>query len=201
MEAEVPLSIFTAFVSAPTGATQLAKVQEAKQKYDPRTDFYKPLREATQRSIFAHDPVHVHRAAAKASPTRREQYLLCAGGLDKWLKKTDYELVERLSSIKYSCGDLTIIVTTEFLLRIGGEAALVKPFLRQDELTRDAKNAFSFLVAETHGKLHGAEPLLLVAREAKLRKGFPTKGAATIVRTSALTHGVWTDNLLALPRY
>ncbi|MEA2453472.1 MAG: hypothetical protein QOG04_2182 [Actinomycetota bacterium] len=198
MAAEVPLSIFTAFVSAPTGAAQLAIVQEAKQKYDPRTDFYKALREATQRSIFTHDPTYVHRAAAKASPTRREQYLACAIGLDKWLKKTSYDFVERLSSIKYTCGDLTIIVTTEFLLKIGDDMALVKPFLRQDELTRDAKNAFSFLVGETHGKTHKAEPLLLIAREAKLRRGYPTKGAATIVRAEADKFvSMWRNNQVA----
>jgi hypothetical protein len=195
---EVPLSIFTAFVSASTGAAQLAIVQEAKQEYDPRTDFYKPLREATQRAIYSHDPAPVHRAADKASPTRREQYLACAAGLDKWLKKADYDFVERLSSIKYPCGDLTIIVTTEFLLKVGGERVLVKPFLRQDELTRDAKNAFSFLVAETHGKVYKAEPLLLIAREAKLRRGHPTKGAATIVRAEADKFvSMWRNNQVA----
>lgn len=198
MDAEVPLSIFTAFVSAPTGAAQLAKVQEAKQKYDPRNDFYKPLREATQRSIFTKDPVHVQRAAAKASAARREQYMKCANGLERWLSKTTYEFVDRLSSMKYTCGDLTIIVTTEFLLRINGAPSLVKPFLRQDELTRDARNAFSFLVRETHGQLHKAEPQLLVAREARLRKGFPTKGAATIVRAEADKFvSMWRNNQVA----
>lgn len=132
-----------------------------------------------------------HRPAASSN-------VRCAAGLDKWLKKSDYEFVERLSSVKYPCGDLTIIVTIEFLLKIGGDMALVKPFLRQDEFTRDAKNAFSFLVAETHGKLYKAQPLLLVAREAKLQKGRPTRSAATIVRAEADKFvSMWRSNQVA----
>lgn len=107
-------------------------------------------------------------------------------------------MVERLSPIKYPCGDLTINVTTDFALNIDGALVLLKPFLRQDLLTRDARNAFSFLVRETHGAIHAGEPRLLVAREAKLSRGYPTKGAATILKAEAGKFlSTWRSNRVA----
>lgn len=198
LETAVPLSIFTAFVSAPTGAGRLAKVAEAQEKYDPRHDFYKPLREAAVRSIVTKDPRHVHRAAEHAHQTRRDHYSACALGLEKWMKKTSYEVVERPGSILWESAGLGISVTPELLLRIDETLVLVKLYLRQDPLTRDGKNAFSFLVATTHGKALKAEPRLLVLRSAQLQQGHPPRGIAKIVEGEvAMFLSLWRSDKVA----
>lgn len=185
MEAEVPLSIFTAFVSAPTGAARLAKVAEAQQEYDPRHDFYKPLREAAVRTLVTRDPGFVHHAAGAAHESRRGQYAICARGLEAWMRKTDYKVLERPKSVGWESGGLVVNVTPEFLLEVKGELTLVKLFLRQDPLTRDGRNAFSYLVSKTHGRSLKGEPQLLVARSSQLQQGHPPRGIAKIVEGEA----------------
>lgn len=197
MEPEVPLSTFTAFISS-TGAGQLAKVEELREKYDPQFDFYLRLRDAAKRAIFSHDASHVYRAAEHTTDKKQDAYTKCARGIDTWLSKTEYDFVQYLDPIKFNCGELPINVTTDFLLRIRGELSFVKVYLRQDAPTRDARNAFSYLVTQTHGKLFEAEPMLLVAREAKLLKGYPTKGAPKIVKAEAAKFlSMWRSNKVA----
>lgn len=198
MEAEVPLSIFTAFVSAPTGAARLAKVAEAQQKYDPRHDYYKPLREAAVRTLVTHDASHVHQAAERAHQSRQDHYFACATGLEKWITKTAYQVIERPKSVRWKSGELVINVTPELLLRVGSSSTLVKLYLRQDPLTRDGRNAFSFLVSTTHRYVAEAEPQLLLLRTAQLQRGHPPRGAEKIVKAeAAMFLSMWRSNKAA----
>lgn len=198
VEAEVPLSIFSAFVSAPTGAARLAKVIEAKERYDPRRDFYRELREAAIKTLVTGDLVHVRRTAERAHETRGDHYRTCAAGLERWMHKNDYQVIERPKSGRWESAHLVIIINPELLVRIRGSLFLIKLYLRQDTLTRDGINAFSFLVSTTQGKAATAEPRLLVLRASQLQNARPPKGIAHIVASEAAAFAsMWKNSQVA----
>lgn len=184
MEAETPISIFTTFISLRTGSARRAKVREAQDPYDPQHDFYRQLRTGAVASIVTRDPRHVSAAVERAHSSKVEQYRLCARGLEKWIKKTHYDQIDRPRPRRITIGDLQIQVNPEMTLRVHGTHHLVKFLTRQDPLTRDALNAYAYLLDLSHGAAH-LVPALLDLRKGRILTPKPSRDTETIVESEA----------------
>jgi len=136
----VSFTVFIDFVTA-TGISRLTKARNAKKQaeedYDPKTDFYKPLRdtiiqmheEGKGKSVlndFLEGPIY---------PRKLGHYRDCIQSYIKWMGRKNFEW-SGCTTVHWKHGDIDIRVTPELGLRINGQEHLVKLHFKPPELSK-----------------------------------------------------------------
>lgn len=136
---KVPLATFVDFVHA-SGMKRITIVRKAKyEPYDPRTDFYKPLREAIaefHRCGASDEKLLTDLPQRQTDEKKRSGY---PGLVNAYLKFTRKHAVvwSRIPpKLTWATDDLSVAVNPELAVELDGQATLLKLWFRKDALDR-----------------------------------------------------------------
>ena len=148
----VSLTDFVDFVSK-SGRPKLTQVQHVKwrPKYDPKTDFWRPLREAIidfHRTNQSQKSVLDGALAGITHKPKLTAYPVALAGYKKFLgKKTIQALPEVRSS--WNQGNLNVIVNPELTLSIQGTAHVVKLYFKAEPLSMKNAELILLMMADS----------------------------------------------------
>lgn len=147
----ISLTEFIDFMVA-TGTSRLTKVRQAKcrEPYDPRTDYWKPLRDGI---VAFHNPANTKGKAqyfnelvAAAHPSKVNAYAEVSDNYKKFLgRKTITKLTVERST--WTHGNLTVRINPEIFLNIDGSRKLIKLYFKQDPLSKAKTDAILTLMS------------------------------------------------------
>jgi hypothetical protein len=162
----VPLSKFVEFTIA-QGTSRVRIVADSKKKYEPQRDFYKRLREITQRQFIEGWNGAAYKEAIKKAATSKKlnSYEACRKGVTKWAGG------KRLSASKggskiWSAGGLDVRVNPELDLSVNGEDFSTKLHFALDEPSGPRLETLFFLLSAKAPK--GRSPAVLDLRRGRL---------------------------------
>lgn len=159
------------------GSTRITNVRKAikrdGEQYDPRTDYWRQLREAIQ-DEFKHgwrgDQSLSAISRVSPNPKKVENYALCVDGLRRWTKGQTFGNARRESG-RWDAYGLTVRVNPELLLTVGDSLHSVKLYFGADKLSKASTRTMLHLLATANG---AASPAILDLRRGNL----VTRGAA-----------------------
>lgn len=162
----VPLSKFVEF-SVAQGTSRVRIAAESKKDYEPQRDFYKRLREITQRQFIDGWNAAAYKQAIKkaATPKKLASYEECRKGLTKWAKGKN--LVGRKGTTAlWRAGALEVRVNPELRLSVDGDAYSTKLYFARDEPSRPRVECLLYLLGEESPANH--HPAILDLRRGSL---------------------------------
>lgn len=170
--ASVTLTTFMDFVVA-SGTRKVTCVRRAKkqygQKYDPRTDFYKPLREGI---IDMHkkglETSYLDEVLAKVTdPKKLTSYPRCIEGYCKCLgeKLADYSPCKPL---KWKANGLEVRVNPEVVLTIDGRRYAVKLYFKAEPIPQGAITPMLRMIEMSVPKSMRVKPAIIDLQHAKM---------------------------------
>lgn len=136
----ISLTEFIDFTVA-IGTSRLTKVKQAKcrEAYDPRTDYWKPLREAI---VAFHNPAnklgkdaYFKEFLEDVHASKETAYTTVVDNYKKFLGR---KVVAKLQNQKtnWTHGKLTVRINPELFLNINGSRELIKLYFKQDKLSK-----------------------------------------------------------------
>ena len=184
--ASVTLTTFMDYVVA-SGTRKITLVRNAKtqyqREYDPRADFYKPLREGIiEMHKAGRDLSYLDRVLSRMTDAKKltsypkciEGYAACLGD-----KHVDYSAC---TPKKWASGGLEVRVNPELLLTIDGEQYMVKLYFKADPIPRGAVAPMLRMVQVSIPKSTKAKPAILDLQHAKLHEE-PTRSEFGCIAT------------------
>jgi hypothetical protein len=183
---DISMTTFVDFAAA-SGPSRLTVTRLAKQRYekgyDPRTDYWRPLRKAIAKSFEAgYDRTALEDALRDVvDPKKLSNYRLCADALDGWARKQDFAPMKARKK-SWASGQLQVTVNPELCGDIGGAVHAIKLYFRADALSKARSDVALGLLQETFGKRTSVG--VLDVRRGKLF--IPTREIADL---DALLHG------------
>jgi len=155
----VPLTKFVEFTVA-QGTSRVRVVSESKQDYAPQRDFYKRLREITQRQFVNGWNAAAYKQSIKKAATSKKanSYETCRAGVTKWAKGK--EIAGRKGSPGlWTAGGLDVKVNPELRLTVDGKKYSAKLYFARDELSRPRIESLLYLLSEEAPAGHAAAVL------------------------------------------
>lgn len=136
---KIPLSTFIDFVHC-AGVKRISVVKGAKyDKYDPKSDFYKPLRDAIDefhRGGETNASILLHLPASLSDPKKRNAYPALINAYLRFVKKHRVSRVHAAPKAEWNSGSLTVAVNPELAVEIDGKPHLIKLWLRTESIDR-----------------------------------------------------------------
>jgi len=175
----VPLSNFLDFVLK-SGTPKLTVVQQFKQqdKYDPKTDFYKKLREEVISCLSRGKNVtSLMPWADTVTEKKRKAYRLAVGGVGKFIGRKAIQWFEPPRQ-NHELGPMTVIVNPELGLVLNGQPHVIKLYLKDEPLKGNRAELILHLMRTSLGPdVDGKKLGVLDARAGKLFSAIPkTRG-------------------------
>jgi hypothetical protein len=172
MAASVALTTFMDFVVA-SGTRRITCVRKAKkqygQKYDPRTDFYKPLREGiVEIHKTGGDMSRLANVLAKVTdPKKLTSYPKCLSGYSECLADKSTVYVPFKPRIWHSSG-LDVRVSPEVMLEIDGERFAIKLYFKAEPIPQSAIAPMLRMIELSVPKSAEAKPAVIDLQRAKM---------------------------------
>lgn len=117
--------------------------------YEPSHDFYRQFRIAITEGIAnGDDALRVRRAVDGCIPKRRSHYEALATGWNHWRRSKDLEVFSQRR--EWHDSGLEVTVSPQFIYRARRDTFLVWPYFKEAELSRDAIQAATRLIEQTH---------------------------------------------------
>lgn len=162
----VHLSAFVDFTVA-QGTARVACVSDSNREYDPRTDFYKGLRERTVRQFIEGWNAQAFRRSVKEvkNPRKQASYEACRAGLTQWARGKTIT-ASRAPNRTWEAAGLQVKVNPELRLTVDEEKYVVKLYFKADEMTAARRENTLFLLSETAPQ--GVDAAILDARRGEL---------------------------------
>jgi hypothetical protein len=151
-----PLSKFVEF-SVAQGTSRVRIVADSKKDYEPQRDFYKRLREITQRQFVDGWDATVYRQAIRkaATPKKLASYEECRKGITKWAKEKELSASKGKSNI-WRAGALEVKVNPELRLQVDGEPYSTKLYFARESPSRPRIECLLYLLEEEAPPKHHA---------------------------------------------
>jgi hypothetical protein len=170
---DISLTDFVDF-TIKSGPAQYTKVKEvfARGEYDPRTDFWKPLRDCIRefhKGKRALESVLIGLSDSK----KATRYPQAVTGYTRFLKKNKPN-VFTVPSWKWTYGDLSVKVNPEVGFELADKKFAVKLYFKDEALTNLRLRIVFALMAEVIPAGLGLVPAVLDVSSAKLRVGRPS---------------------------
>lgn len=194
----ISLTEFIDFMVA-TGTSRLTKVRQAKCRddYDPRTDYWKPLRDGI---VAFHDPANAKsknqyfsELVAGTHPNKIKAYTDVSDNYKRFLgRKTITKLPIARST--WTHGDLTVRINPEIFLNIDGSRNLIKLYFKQDPLSKAKTDAILTLMsAALPATARVDEYAIYDGRNNRLiRAAAPAPGLMVLIRAEAAAYSlIW----------
>lgn len=170
--ASVTLTTFMDYVVA-SGTRKITLVKNAKTQYkrgyDPRTDFYKPLREGIiEMHRDGYDLSHLDGVLSRMTDAKKlTSYPKCIEGYAACLegKRVDYSVCKPK---KWASGGLEVRVNPELLLTIDGEPYMMKLYFKADPIPRGAVAPMLRMIQLAIPRSTKAKPAILDLQHGKL---------------------------------
>ncbi|HET8956129.1 MAG TPA: hypothetical protein VFN18_10775 [Solirubrobacterales bacterium] len=162
----VPLSKFVEFTVA-QGTSRVRIVADSKKDYEPQRDFYKRLRELTQRQfVDGWDSAAYKRAIKKVATSKKlNSYEACRRGVTKWASGKQLSATKGSSKI-WSAGGLDVRVNPELDLSVNGSRFSTKLYFALDEPSGPRLETLLYLLAAKAPS--GRTPAVLDLRRGRL---------------------------------
>ncbi|HYP56412.1 MAG TPA: hypothetical protein VEQ41_08970 [Solirubrobacterales bacterium] len=162
----VHMGIFVEFTVA-QGTARVECVADSKRDYDPRTDFYKGLRERTiKQFVGGWDAQEFRRLVREVkTPNKQASYETCRANLTKWAQNKDIT-ASKAPNRNWEAAGLQVRVNPELRMTIDEKKYVVKLYFKADELTASRRENALYLLAETAPQ--GVDAAILDIRRRKL---------------------------------
>lgn len=150
------MTTFADFVAA-TGPPRLTVVRNAKKRYgagyDPRTDYWRPLRkgiaEAFTRKGYDSDVLSAVTASV-TDPKKLDNYRASFAGIERWTGNRAFSAGPNQKR-RWTTDDLAVGVNPELITTIDGEPHVVKLYFKADPLSKARVDSLLALLEATHG--------------------------------------------------
>jgi hypothetical protein len=167
---EISMTTFVDFVTA-SGTSRLSKLKQAKKQYgreyDPRQDYYKPLRERIVRAVkegWSAD--RLKRLLTGVTDAKKQaNYETCRRGFTRWVGRKKLKLRPTRRGV-WQSGNLQVNVNPELIVDVNSVTHAVKLYLKGDALSQQRANIVLELMRETIGD--DVTPAVLDVRRGKL---------------------------------
>jgi hypothetical protein len=152
---DISMTTFVDFVAA-SGPTRLTVVRNAKKAYgrgyDPRTDYWRPLRKGIAEAFAQGYDSDVLAEAMSAVTDEKKiaNYRACAAGLDRWAGNRTFSPLSRCKE-SWTSGDLQLGVNPELCGSIDGTPHAIKLYFKAAPLSKARSDVALGLLEATHG--------------------------------------------------
>lgn len=152
---DISMTSFVDFVSA-TGPSRLTVARNIKRSYekgyDPRTDYWRPLRKAIAASFASgYDRKALDRELQNVTdPKKLANYHACAAALDSWAKRLSFGPMRNRKK-PWTSGELQVAVNPELCWNIGKTQHVIKLYFRADPLSKARSDVALALLQEAFG--------------------------------------------------
>jgi hypothetical protein len=166
----VSMTTFVDFVTA-SGTARLTRVRQAKAQYgceyDPRADYYKPLRERLVQTLKDGWSAKALRQqlASVSDGKKQANYETCRRGFTAWAGRKQLSLGDARRGV-WKSGGLAVAVNPELALEINGAPHIVKLYFKADPLSQQRANIVLELLREAVAA--DVTPAVLDVRRGKL---------------------------------
>jgi hypothetical protein len=149
------------------GTARVDCVADSKREYDPKTDFYKGLRERSIRQFVDGWNAQEFRRRVREvkTPNKQASYEACRAHLTRWAQNKAISAT-RASNRNWEAAGLEVRVNPELRMTIDGTKYVVKLYFKADELTTARRENMLFLLSETAPQ--GVDAAILDARRGEL---------------------------------
>ncbi len=184
---KLSLTTFVDFVLK-AGTPKLTVVRNFKNrdKYDPATDFYKPLRdEIVRMHVAGESKKALDVFLGSAHPKKHDQYAEVIAGYQKFLGKKAVTWFAPPSEVWTAAG-VTVSVNPELGLEIGGVPYVIKLYFKGEKLAKNRMEIINHLMASTLDDLKKPKTFgVLDMRNAKLHSAAADPGLVPLLKGEA----------------
>ena len=162
----VPLTSFVDF-SVASGTSRLTAVTRANREYDPRYDYYKPLRERTIKQFTSGWDAREFRRSLQSvqDPRKLSNYEDCRGALTRWASGKTINSRARHRAT-WSAANLDVKVNPDLDLEVDGQRYVMKLYFKADETSGARQAVILHLLGEVAPR--NADAAILDARRGRL---------------------------------
>jgi len=199
----ISLSSFGPFLvaDAQSQATVVKQTRERyEQAYSPPPDYWRQWRKGLITTFTRRQELRLlSNFIPDHDPKRSNNYERASKGVEKWGRRLDIEYLGRPGAKRWEYQDMGIRLNPELALRIDGQVALVKLYLKSDDKSRLNKRTADPLLQLLHDAYHdeAAEIIILDACAGKAFKASarrsPGRLRRSLIGRAASFQAMWRD--------